>query len=58
MQDWDRLVLLIVSLPLVIHQGYVGWQSWRKSAYDAVVGAFLLAVLCVALPITLAMMTG
>lgn len=55
MLDWDRIVFLVLSVPLAAYQGYVGWQLWQKAKYDAALGSCLLAIVSVAFPLALAM---
>jgi len=58
MQNWDRIVFLVLAVPLATYQGYVCWQSWRQANYDAAAGAGLLVIATIVLPVLLAMAGG
>jgi uncharacterized membrane protein len=54
LQNWDRLVMILIGGGVAVYSGYGGWRSWQKQEKQAAIGAFLLAAATVALPIALA----
>jgi hypothetical protein len=55
MQDWDRLVMIIVGAAVAIYTGIDGWKLWKRKNWLAVCGIGLLMLSAVGLPIMLAM---
>lgn len=49
MLEWDRVVMYLLSGGVALYTGWTGWQSWRAQERRAGVGAFLLALVTVAL---------
>lgn len=58
MQDWDRLVMVIVGAGVALSSLVGGYKSWRAQQRSAAVGALLLAVMTLALPVALALFGG
>lgn len=58
MQDWDRLVMVLIGGVVAAYTGYGGWRFWRQQEKGAAIGAFVLAVTTLALPIALAIFGG
>lgn len=55
MPEWDRIVFVVLSVPLVVYQGYVCWQSVRERKYDAALGAVMLGLVSIVMPLLLLM---
>lgn len=55
MQDWDRIVFVLLGGGVAIYTGYAGWRAWRQQQKGEAVGAFILAAATVAVPLVLAM---
>ena len=58
MQDWDKLVMVLLGIGVAAYTGYRGVQFWRKENRGGAVGAFFLALVAVALPVMLAVSGG
>jgi uncharacterized membrane protein len=56
MQDWDRLVFVLLGGGVAVYTGYLGWRAWREQHKSEAVGAVLLALATVVVPIVLAML--
>ncbi|HEY3364944.1 MAG TPA: hypothetical protein VGK74_07835 [Symbiobacteriaceae bacterium] len=53
MQNWDRLVIVVVGGGVAAYTVYGGWGLWKQQQRGAAVGAVVLAVVAVALPLIL-----
>lgn len=58
MQDWDRLVLILIGAGVAAHTGYAGWRLWRRQNRGGALGAFFLAAVSVLAPILLSAFGG
>lgn len=58
MQDWDRLMMILLGGGVAIYTGYTGWRSWKEKKKKAALGAFLLAAVTALMPLALAMFGG
>lgn len=53
MQDWDRMVMILIGGGVAVYTCIPGWRFWRQQQTRAAIGTFLLAVATVALPFAL-----
>jgi hypothetical protein len=58
LQNWDRLLMILLGGGVAVYTGYGGWRSWRRQERQAAVGAFILAGAVVVLPILLSLFSG
>lgn len=58
MQDWDRLVAVLVGAGVGAFTGYRGWRYLRGGETLAAVGTLLIAGATVVLPLLLAALGG
>lgn len=56
MQDWDRLIFVVLGGGVAVYTGYGGWRAWQQKLKSEAVGAFLLALATVAVPFALALL--
>ncbi|MGE5674490.1 MAG: hypothetical protein ACM3XM_11515 [Mycobacterium leprae] len=53
MQNWDRLVMLLMGGSVLLYCCYHAWRAWRGQQRLAAVGHILLGVCALALPLAL-----
>lgn len=54
MQDWDRLVFVLLGGGVALYTGYGGWRAWKQRQKGEAVGAFVLALATAVVPLVLA----
>ncbi|MFZ5825289.1 MAG: hypothetical protein ACOY94_13320 [Bacillota bacterium] len=58
MQDWDRLVMVLLGGGVALHSCYVAWRLWGAQNRGGAFGSLFLALVAVALPVMLALSGG
>lgn len=57
MQDWDRLVIILVGAVVSIYAGIDGYKLWKRERWLGVAGVALLIVGAIGVPVLLALLS-
>ena len=55
MQEWDRLVMIVIGAGVSIWTAREGWRLWKAGNTTGAVGVLLLILTALAVPLVLAL---
>lgn len=58
LQNWDRMVMILIGLGVTIYTLLGGWRLWRSGQTGPAIGIGLLALAAMILPVILAVLSG
>ncbi|HYF94481.1 MAG TPA: hypothetical protein VD969_19855 [Symbiobacteriaceae bacterium] len=58
MQDWDRVMMMLLGGGVSVYTGYQGWRYWQQANRKAAAGAAVLSVAAVGVPLALSLLGG